>query len=136
MTLVVTPDPERLATDALATLIASGQLPAASSGAAWRRGRVIKAGATPTWFMQVRKVGGQGEQRVAERVRVDVRVWTDGTERTLTELSRAGALVAGWLCEHLRARVVMSPARLPDPADPTKAHLMLTVELLVKGVQE
>ena len=133
MTLLVLPDAERIVSTSLAELIASGRLPTPPAGTSWRRGTTIPNGVTPAYFLQARGIGGPAEQRVAFRPRVDVRVWADGSSATLAALNDAALLVLAWLQDDLRARAVMTPARMPDPADPTRTHSMLTVELLAKG---
>jgi len=133
---VIPADAERVVTDAVKTVIDSGALPAPPAGRAWGRGTVVKAGTTPTWFIQVRMIGGEDEQYVAERPLVDVRVWADGTSATEGTRSLAARTLLGHLRSTLRCRVFALPVPLPDPADTSKVHTMFTVQLLTKGVQQ
>lgn len=133
MVLVIQADHEKTVLDVVAGAI--GSLPAPPAGSQWRRGTYVTRGETPTWFIQVRLVGGEDEQSVAERPLLDVRVWADGTVSTEQVRSAAARTLLGHLRSALRCRVLMIPTPLPDPADATKVHSMFTIQLLAKGVQ-
>lgn len=98
-------------------------------------GTKVEPGKTPKMFVQVRKIGGDEVQRVAERPRVDLRVWGDnqpGGDHHRMQLTRT-------LLAHIRrdlgCRVMAVPVNLPDPADPTIQHTLMTIEPILRGVQ-
>ena len=134
MPAVVPADAERVVTDAVKAVIDSGALPAAPNG--WKRGTTVTPGVTPTWFVQVRMIGGEDEQVVASRPLVDVRVWADGTRATEGVRSLAARTLLGYLRAALPLRVFALPVPLPDPADPSKIHTLFTVQPLLKGIQQ
>lgn len=101
----------------------------------WKFGTVVEANTTPTNYVQVRLIGGLPEQAVADRPRLDLRLWGDGTYATEDAVKRAARAVIARMRRDLRAVVVMSPIPLPDPADQAKTHVMCTVELLTRGTQ-
>lgn len=132
MAVVIPSDAEKLVTDAVKAVIDAGALPTAPSG--WKRGTTVAPGVTPTWFIQVRMIGGEDEQAVATRPLVDVRVWADGTSATEGARSLAARTLLGHLRTRFPCRVFALPVPLPDPADPSKIHTLFTVQLLAKGV--
>lgn len=135
MATIVGADAEKLMTDLVKTVIDSGVLPTPPVGQAWKRGTTVAPGATPQWFVQVRMIGGEEEQRVAERPLVDVRVWADGTSATEATRSLAARTLLAKIRAALHCRVFALPVPLPDPADTSKIHTLFTVQLLTKGVQ-
>lgn len=135
MPIVVGADAEKVITDFVKTVIDGGFLPTPPVGQAWKRGTLVEPGVTPVWFVQVRMVGGDAEQRVAERQLVDVRVWADGTPTTEALRSQAARVLLGRIRARFGGRVFALPVPLPDPADSSKIHTLFTVQLLTKGVQ-
>ena len=127
MPLVVPADPEKVVVDFIHDLIPT--LPDLSG---WVVSTIIPAGKTPSKRIAVRSVGGTDEQVVADRPRVDIRVWGDGTE---ANRSRTARLLLAHLRRQFRCRVFASPVPLPDPADNTKTLTLFTVELLLRGAQ-
>lgn len=135
MAVIVPKDAEKVVTDAVKVVIDAGALPTPPVGSAWKRGTTVTPGVTPQWFIQVRMIGGDDEQRVATRPLVDLRVWADGTSATEATRSLAARTLLGHLQSSLRCGVFALPVPLPDPADPSKIHTLFTVQLLTKGVQ-
>ena len=135
MPVVVPADAERLLTDFVKTAIDSRWLPTPPTGAAWKRGTTIAPGVTPTWFIQVRMIGGEDAGRVAERPLLDVRVWADGTAATEATRSQAARVLLARIRQALPCNVFALPVPLPDPVDPSKVHTLFTVQLLTRGVQ-
>jgi hypothetical protein len=136
MPVVVPIDDEKLLTDFIQTVIAGGYLPTPPVGTSWRRGTVIAPGVTPTWFIQVRKIGGEDAGRVADRSLMDVRVWADGTIATEATRSLAARVLLARIRQKFPSNVFAQPVPLPDPADPSKVHTLFTIQLLTRGVQE
>lgn len=125
-------DPELLLTDWLFTLVGSGEVPALVG---WSVGTRVEPGVTPVNAVRVRLVGGVEEQRVADRPRLDLRFWGDGSavgEATVKQVARA---VFARIRRDFRSTVVMDPTPMPDPYDQTRVLVMGTVELLTRGVQ-
>lgn len=125
-------DAEKLLTDWLFALVSGTEVPGVSG---WSVGTTIKPGTTPTNAIRVRVIGGVEEQRVADRPRLDVRLWGDGSYTTEGAVKRNARAVMARIRRDFRATVVLDPIALPDPADATKTHVMFTVELLTRGVQ-
>ena len=134
--MIVPADAEKIVTDTVKAAIDASLLPTPPPGAAWKRGTTVTPGVTPTWFVQVRVVGGVEEQRVASRPLVDIRVWADGTSATEATRSLAARTLLARIRDSLNCRVFAMPVALPDPADTTKVHTLFTVQLLTKGVQQ
>lgn len=120
-------DAEKVLTDWLSTL---PQL----NG--WDRGTVVAPGVTPVNFVQVRLIGGAPAGWIAHRSRLDVRMWSDGRIGTEGDLKRTARQVVAEMRRAFPCRVVLNPTPMPDPVDRAKTHVMFTVELLIKGVQE
>jgi len=135
MPVVVPADAERILTDFVLTVIDGGHLPTPPSGVTWKRGTTVKAATTPTWFIQVRMVGGEDLGPVAERPLLDVRVWTDGTSATEATRSLAARILLARIRQAFACRVFALPVPLPDPVDPSKVHTLFTVQLLTRGIQ-
>ena len=135
MPVVVPADAEKLLTDFVQTVIAGGYMPAPPAGQSWKRGTRVSAGITPTWFVQVRLIGGTDEQTVGDRPLLDVRVWTDGTAATEATRSLAARVLLGRIRARFGCRVFAMPVPLPDPVDPSKVHTLFTVQLLNRGSQ-
>jgi len=127
MPLVTPADPEKVVVDFLYGLTQT--LPDLSG---WNVSTKIPDGQTPVKRVAVRSVGGTDEQIVADRTRVDVRVWGDGTE---VNRSRTARLLLAHLRRQFRCRLFAAPVPLPDPADNTKTLTLFTVELLLRGNQ-
>ena len=125
-------DAEKLLTDWLFTLVSGTDVPGVSG---WSVGTTIKPGTTPANAIRVRVVGGVEEQRVADRPRVDVRLWGDGSYMTEGAVKRNARALMARIRRDFRATVFLDPIALPDPADTTKTHVMFTVELLTRGTQ-
>lgn len=125
-------DAEKLLTDWLFTLVSGSEVPGVSG---WSVGTTIKPGTTPTNAIRVRTVGGVEEQRVADRPRLDVRLWADGSYVTEGSVKRNARAILARIRRDFRATVALDPIALPDPADTTKTHVMFTVELLTRGTQ-
>lgn len=128
MPLVVPADPEKTVVD----FIHDSLIPTLPDLSGWTVSTVIPAGTTPVKRIGVRSIGGSGEQVVADRPRVDVRVWGDGTE---SSRSRVARMLLAHLQKQFRCRIFASPVPLPDPADNTKTLTLFTVELLLRGTQ-
>lgn len=135
MPVVVPADAEKLMTDFTLSVIEAGHLPAPPTGSAWKRGTTIKPATTPTWFVQVRQIGGETEGRVAERPLLDFRVWADGTPATEATRSLAARILLARIRQAFPCNVFALPVPLPDPVDPSKVHTLFTVQLLTRGVQ-
>lgn len=127
MPLVIPADPEKTVVDFLYALI-----PTLTDLTGWTVSTVVPAGQTPVKRITVRSIGGTDEQVVADRPRVDIRVWGDGTE---ANRSRVARLLLAHLRRQFRCRVFASPVPLPDPADNTKTLTLFSVELLLRGTQ-
>lgn len=125
-------DSEKLLTDWLYALIAAVEI---AGLAGWSVGTVVEDGVTPTNAVRVRVVGGVDEQRVADRPRLDLRFWGDGTYKTEGDVKRNARAVLARIRRDFRAVVALDPIALPDPADRTKTHVLMTVELLTRGTQ-
>lgn len=125
-------DAKKLLVDWLRALINQGTV---SEIEGWTVGTVVAPGKTPAKFVQVRGVGGVPEQRVADRPRLDLRFWDDGSYLTEGTVERAARKVLARMRRDFRCRVVANPVALPDPADTTKTHVLMTVELLTRGIQ-
>lgn len=125
-------DAEKLLTDWLYALVTDDS-PQVTEVVDWSVGTTIKPGTTPTNAIRVRTVGGLEEQRVADRPRLDVRLWGDGSYLTEGALKRAARKVLARIRRDFRATVVLDPIALPDPVDPTRTHVLFTVELLTRG---
>lgn len=99
----------------------------------FRVGTHVEDGVSPEYFIQVRSLGGSENDRVADRTRLDLRVWTDGSYADEARALRIGRLLLAHIRRSLPGcRVFASPAAFPDPADPEKTHVLFTVELLLK----
>lgn len=125
--LVTYPDAELVVVGYLRTLLPD-LVPAT-----YKIGTKVAPGVTPTRFIRVRQVGGDDLQRVAGRPRVDVQVWSDGTDDN-ESMSIARTLHAR-LRQRFSAATFALPVQLPDPADATRNHVLFTIELLLRGVQ-
>jgi hypothetical protein len=125
-------DAEKLLTDWLFTLVSGTDVPGVSG---WSVGTTIKPGTTPTNAIRVRTVGGVEEQRVADRPRLDVRLWGDGSYLTEGAVKRNARAIVARIRRDFRTTSVLDPIALPDPADTTKTHILFTVELLTRGTQ-
>ena len=125
-------DAEKLLTDWLFALVSGSEVPGVSG---WSVGTTIKPGTTPTNAIRVRVIGGVEDNRVADRPRLDVRMWSDGSYTTEGALKRNARAILARIRRDFRANVVLDPIALPDPADATKTHVMFTVELLTRGAQ-
>jgi hypothetical protein len=125
-------DAEKLLTDWLFTLVSGTDVSGVSG---WSVGTTIKPGTTPANAIRVRAVGGVEEQRVADRPRLDVRLWGDGSYLTEGALKRNARAILARLRRDFRCVVALDPIALPDPADSTKTHVMFTIELLTRGTQ-
>ena len=136
MPVVVQQDPEKILTDFILTVIDGGHLPTPPSGSVWKRGTTVAPNVTPRWFIQVRSIGGEDENRVADRPLLDVRVWADGTAATESTVKLAGRILLARIRQAFPARVFAVPVQIPDPADPSKVHVLFTVQLLPRGVQQ
>lgn len=137
MPAVVQADAEKVLLDLVASVIASGALPAPPAGSTWSRGSIEPAvEIAPQWFIQVRSIGGSDVERVSAWHRVDLRVWADGTPATEETRSRAIRVLVAQIRRRMPARVMASPVPIPDPADPRRSHSLATVEVLVRGTQE
>jgi len=129
--LVVPANPEKVVVDFI-----YGLVPTVSDLAGYTVSTRIPDGQTPKKHIGVRSVGGSDEQVVADRFRIDIRVWADGTVSTEVERSRVARMLLAHLRKQFRCRLFASPVPLPDPADPTKTLTLFTVELLLKGAQQ
>lgn len=126
-------DAEKLLTDWLYALVTAGtEIPAL---AGWSVGTTIKPGVTPLNAIRVRTVGGVEEQRVADRPRLDIRLWGDGSYMTEGGVKRNARALLARIRRDFRCTVALDPIALPDPADQTKTHVLFTVELLTRGTQ-
>lgn len=134
MPVVVPVDPEKTCTDWAYALLPSLSFTTGATPA-WTVGTRLEPGVTPRNAVRFRVVGGEEEQTVADRPRVDVRVWTDGSASSEGAAKQAARVVLANMRRDLRARVVIEPIPLPDPADPSKVHVLFTVELLLRGAQ-
>lgn len=128
--LITQADPEKVLTDYLAIL-----LPTLAQTVGWSYGTLVQASVTPNNAVRVRLVGGIHEQRVADRPRIDVRVWKDGTYNTEATAKQVARILIAHMRRDLGATVALDPIPLPDPADPTRTHVLFTIELLLRGVQ-
>ena len=135
MPVVVPADAERLLTDLVKSIIDAGHLPTPPAGATWKRGTTVKPATTPTWFVQVRMIGGEDAGRVAERPLLDVRVWADGTSATEATRSLAARVLLARIRQAVPCRVFALPVPLPEPVDTSKVHTLFTVQLLTRGEQ-
>ena len=127
MPVVVPADPEKTVVDFIHALIPT--LPDLSG---WTVSTKIPDGVTPVKRIAVRSIGGSDEQFVADRPRLDIRVWGDGTEANRSRISR---LILAHLRRQFRCRTFAAPVPLPDPADNTKMLTLFSVELLLRGTQ-
>jgi hypothetical protein len=127
MPLVIPADPEKVVVDFIHDLI-----PTLSDLTGWTVSTKIPDGQTPVKRIGVRSIGGSDEQVVADRPRVDIRVWGDGTE---ANRSRVARLLLAHLRKQFRVSLFAAPVPLPDPADNTKTLTLFTVELLLRGTQ-
>lgn len=132
MPAIVQADAEKLLTDWLYALCATSEVAEVQG---WSVGTTIKPGTTPANAIRVRTIGGAEEQRVADRPRLDVRLWGDGSYLTEGDVKRAARKVLARIRRDFRATVIADPIPLPDPADPTRTHVLFTVELLTRGTQ-
>lgn len=123
-------DAEKVVIDWLAGV--AGELPEL---AGWSAGTVVREGETPANAIRVRLIGGVAEDRVADRPRLDVRMWGDGSVLGEATVKQSARRVLARMRRDLRATVVLDPTPLPDPADTSRVHVMFTVELLLRGVQ-
>lgn len=131
MPLVIPADPELV----VVNFIHDELIPSLSDLTGWTVSTRVPDGQTPRRHIGVRSVGGSDEQFVADRYRIDVRVWADGTVSTEVERSRVARMLLAHLRRRFRARLFASPVPLPDPVDPTKTLTLFTIELLLKGTQ-
>lgn len=115
-------------------LIHDRLIPSVSALAGFTVGTRVAPGKTPTNFIRVRNIGGTSES-YAERWRVDVMVWTDGSIGSEAQRNRTASILLACLRKYLRCTVFATPIPLPDPADNTKTMSLFTVELLLKGNQ-
>ena len=136
MPAVIPADAEKTITDRVKVIIDAGQFPVPPAGKAWKRGTLVTPGVTPTWFIQVRMIGGEDEQVVASRPLVDVRVWADGTSATEGVRSLAARTLLARIRQAIPCRVFALPVPLPDPADTSKIHTLFTIQPLLKGTQQ
>lgn len=131
MPLVVQPDPERLLTDYL-----YGLLPTIAAAQGYTVGTRITSGVTPVHAVRVRLIGGTDEGRTHSRPRLDVRVWADGTSATEHEAKAVARELHGHIVKDFRCATFALPIPLPDPADSSRVHVLFSVELLTRGVQQ
>jgi hypothetical protein len=127
--LVVMKDAEQVVVNYLRSVIGTD-----SNLTGYTVGTKVASGMTPKMFLQVRKIGGDRFQRIAERPRLDVRVW-DQAGADFKRMQTARRALAH-LCTDLGCAVMAEPVNLPDPADPTIDHTLFTVEPVLKGDQE
>ena len=99
-------------------------------------GTRVPDGVTPRNFVQVRTIGGTDFNTGIDRVRVDVKVWTDGTISTEAARNRTARIVLAHLRKYLGCKVFATPIPLPDPADNTKNLTLFTIELFLRGTQQ
>lgn len=132
MPAIVPDDAEKRVVD----VIHDKLIPALPELVGYTVGTVVPAGVTPKNFVQVRTIGGTDAAVVADRVRVDVRVWADGTIATEAARSRTARTLLGHLRKFLPCKVFASPIALPDPADNTKNLTLFTIEVLLRGTQQ
>lgn len=130
MPAVIPVDPEKVVVD-----VVYGLLDVVSDFDGFKVGTRVTDGVTPHNFVQVRMAGGNSVDTIADRVRLDVRVWTDGTINTEAQRSRVARALVGHLRKALPCRVFASPIPLPDPADNTKNLTLFSIELLLRGTQ-
>lgn len=130
MPTVTQVDAEKVLTDYLFAL-----LPSITEAAGYTVGTQVAPGGTPSKAIRVRLIGGNTEQRIGSRPRLDVRVWADGTASTEGAAKTLARILLGRIERDLKCRTFTSPIPLPDPADPAKVLVLFTVELLLKGVQ-
>lgn len=130
MPVVVPADAEK----AIVDVIHDTLIPSLPDLSGFTVGTVMAAGVSPKNYIRVRTIGG-GSADYAERTRVDVMVWTDGTIGTEAKRGRISRLLMAHLRKNLRCKIFATPIPLPDPADPTKTISLFTVELLLKGAQ-
>jgi len=133
--LITQADAQKVLTDYLYATAPTLSLPTLDLPDPWSVGTVVQPGVTPTKAIRVRTIGGVDEQYVADRPRLDVRVWGDGTYLTESDTARTARILLAHLRRDLRATVVADPIALPDPADGSKTHVIFTVELLLRGDQ-
>lgn len=114
----------------------NGLLPTLTQMVGYKVGTKIPAGVTPKLFVQVRKIGGDEEQRVAERARIDIRVWDDNQPGSDAARMRNARILLAHMRRDLGCRVMAVPVNLPDPADPTVLHTLFTIEPILRGVQQ
>lgn len=129
--VVVMQDAEQFTIDYL-----QGLLPGLSQLAGYKVGTKVTPGTTPRMFVQVRKIGGDEEQRVAERARIDIRVWDDNQPGSDAARMRNARILLAHMRRDLGCRVMAVPVNLPDPADPTVLHTLFTIEPIIRGSQQ
>ena len=135
MPVVEQQDAQQMLADFVAEVIAAGYLPTPAAGQAWRRGTRVEPGKTPTWFIQVRLVGGSDEQRVAQRPLVDLRVWADASALAEFTALKAARVLHARIRQRFPCSTFAVPVPLPDPVDNTRMHALFTVQLLTRGAQ-
>ena len=136
MPVVVPADAEQVVLARVKQLITAAVLPAPPTGKAWTASKTVPDGVTPSWFIQVRVVGGESAGEVADRALVDVRVWADGTSATEGVRSLAARTLLARIRQAIPCRVFALPVPLPDPADTSKIHTLFTIQPLLKGTQQ
>lgn len=130
MPLVVDEDPEKALADYLYAL-----LPSVTEATGYSVGTEAQPGVTPTRAIRVHLTGGSTEGPTHSRPILDVRVWADGTVKTKPAAKQLARILHGYIRRDLRCRTFAVPVVLPDPADPSKVHVLFSVELLRAGVQ-
>lgn len=130
--VVVPADAELAVVTVLRARIAASADPAAAGVTVGTR---VPAGALPSKFVFVRRVGGTLTNVVQDRARIDIMVQhTDDPARMrLANLCRAWLFASRGTNGVQQVTEFMGPARLPDPADDTRQIIMLTVEMTVRA---
>src|SRR5690348_18266411 len=106
-------DVEKQLTDYLVTMVAPDGEVAEIVG--WSVGTVVQPSTTPVNAIRVRLIGGVDEQRVADRPRIDIRMWGDGTLKGESTAKTAARKLLARLRRDFRCTVFASPIPLPDP---------------------
>lgn len=130
MATVTQVDAEKVLTDWLYAI-----LPSIPQAAGYTVGTRVEPNVTPVKAIRVRLVGGTTGQRVTARPRLDVRIWSDGSAATEGAAKTLARILHGRMEAELKVRTFMIPTPMPDPADGSKTLIMMTVELLLRGVQ-
>lgn len=130
MPLVVDEDPEKALADYLYALV-----PDLSQASEYSVGTEVAPGVTPTRAVRVHLTGGSTEGPTHSRPILDVRIWADGTVKTKPAAKQLARILHGHIRRDFRCRTFTYPVALPDPVDPSKVHVLFSVELLRAGVQ-